>query len=125
MPTAKLKLRTPSEEAVAAANVTATARDVRGRVFTLRKPGMLRQYQLIKILGGETAQNEVYMRMILPIIWVEAIDGEAIPAPRTESELDVLIARIEEDGLVAIATALGELSGNTELPPTRQDLKNE
>ena len=106
----KVTLRKPSEDVVAEASLETTARDRRGRVFTLRKPNVLAQYRLVRTLGGEASKNEVYMNMIMPILWVAAIDGEEIPPFRTEMELEALILRIEEDGLVAIASALGGMS---------------
>lgn len=102
----KATLRRPSDEIVEAALAPTTATDARGRKFVLRKPPMSMQYRLVELIGGDAAKNEVYMGMILPILWIAQIDDDTIFPPRTKSELEALIDRVDDDGMLAIAQAL-------------------
>lgn len=116
-------LRRPSEEIVEAALAPTTVRDARNRVFTLRKPPMSLQYRLVELIGGDAAKNEVYMGMILPILWVARIDETDIFPPRTKAELEALIDIVDDDGMVAIAGALTGMASPPDLQ--EQALKNE
>lgn len=109
---AKLKVGPkPSEEIVAAANAITHVIDARGRKIGLRKPTLLSQYKLVEFLG-DTAKNEAFMSMLMPIVMVAELDGEVIHPPRSRLELDALITRIDDDGLTAIASYLaGEGEG--------------
>lgn len=97
------KPETPTEQVMAQATAQVTTTDARGRVLTLAKPGVLAQFRLIEMLGPETAKNQVYVAMVLPLMYLSAVDGEAIPKPSTKRELEALIQRLDEDGITAIA----------------------
>lgn len=81
------------------------APDPRGRVFGIRKPGVLAQFRLVEIME-DTAKNEVYMNMLTPIVFCTSIDGEPIPFPNSKREVEALIQRIDEDGMVHLAAGL-------------------
>lgn len=102
---AKLNLKRPSEEVVEQANKVTYVTDARGRRIGLKKPGILAQYRLVEMLG-DSARNEAFMGMILPVTFVVQIDDDEVPFPRTRRELDALIQRIDEDGLLAIQQGL-------------------
>lgn len=94
--------RTPTEQLVAAAQSTVEVKDSTGRTITLKKPPVLAQYQIIKALGGEVSQNQVYVGMVLPLLYVAAIDGVAVNPLRTDLQVDALIQRLEEEGIAAV-----------------------
>lgn len=96
----KVTLR-PSEEIIQAANEVDTI-VVGAMTIGLKKPGILAQYRIVEVVG-DSAKNQVYMGMINPILWVNEIDGEYQPMPGTKRELEALIQRLGEDGVVAIA----------------------
>lgn len=121
----KVVLRRASEEAVEDSFKVISTVDSRGRKIVLRKPSILAQYRLVDLVGGDTAKNEVYMGMILPIIWVAQIEGDSITLPRTRLELDALIERIDEDGLTAIARRLTEMAESVGETADTAALKNE
>ena len=60
------------------------------------------------MVGGDTAQNQVYMAMALPLFWVTAIDGENVHPPQSKRELEALIQRVEEEGISAIVEGITE-----------------
>ena len=101
---------TPAAQAIAKAQATAEVIDERGRIITLKKPGVLAQFRLIEALG-DTAKNEVYMGMVLPLIFVAAIDGDAVVPPTRKSEVEALIQRLDEDGITAVQEGVREHYG--------------
>lgn len=99
-------LETPSAAVVKNANTEHTVVDSRGRSITLKKPGVLAQFKIVEILGGETASNTVFMGMVFPTLYVSAIDGDPISRPTKRAELDALIQRLDEEGVAAIMTGV-------------------
>jgi len=97
----------PAAQAIAKAQASAEVIDARGRIITLKKPGVLAQFRLIEALG-DTAQNQVYMAMVLPLIFVADIDGEPVILPTRKSEVEALILRLDEDGIEAVQQGVVE-----------------
>jgi hypothetical protein len=93
---------TPSAQLVRAAQQEATVTDARGRAITLRKPGVLAQYRLVEAIG-DSAANQVYMGMVLPLIFVTAIDGLPVSMPSNKAQIEALISRLDEDGIAAVS----------------------
>jgi len=95
----------PSAEALAKAAETHEVTDSRGRVFKLRRPTVVQQYQLVDMLGA-SAKNEVYMGMVLPLTFIIAIDGENEVPFQTRNELTALLMRLGEDGVNAVVAGV-------------------
>ncbi|MGH6957530.1 MAG: hypothetical protein ACREEW_12775 [Caulobacteraceae bacterium] len=93
---------TGAAETAAAMPETRVVEDGRGRAIELRKPSVLAQFRLVKILDPETAKNEKYVQMIFPLLFVVRIDGEPVGFPQSEREVEALIARLDHDGLAAV-----------------------
>lgn len=91
----------PSDTLIQAAQAEVSVTDRRGRVIRLRKPGVLAQYRLIDVLG-ESAKNEVYMGMVLPLIFVTAIHDELIAMPSSKAQVEALISQLDEEGIAAV-----------------------
>lgn len=68
----------------------------------LKKPSVWAQLEFIKMIGSEASQNQVYMAMVMPALWVAEINGEYQPPPATQRELRAIIERIGEDGIKTI-----------------------
>lgn len=81
--------------------------DETGRTITLRKPGVLAQFRLVEAMGA-SASNQVYMGMILPLLFVAAIDGDAVAEPGTKGEVEALIKRLDEAGVQAVMIGVQE-----------------
>lgn len=113
----------PSEEVIQQATATATINDTRGRTFTLKKPGVLAQYRLIEMLG-ESASNQTFMGMMLPLMFVEAIDGEPVHRITKRSELDALIQQLDEDGIEAVMKGVTTKFGTPDPEADKAKLKN-
>lgn len=113
----------PSAEVVAKATAETSVTDARGRVITLKKPGVLAQYRLVELMG-DSAKNEVYMGMVLPLIFVTAIDGDAVTQPRGKREVEALIERLDEDGISAVSVAVQKHFGPSDPEADKDALKN-
>lgn len=114
--------KTPSAQAVAKAAVEASVTDARGRVIVLKKPGILAQYRLIEALG-DSAKNEVYMGMVLPLIFVASIDGDQVFMPNTKREVEALISLLDEDGVSAVVNGVQEHFGQSDPERDKAALK--
>jgi len=96
----KITVKTVSDEIITAANAVETI-TVGQMTIGLKKPGILSQYRIVEVVG-ESAKNQVYMGMIMPLLWVVEIDGHSEPLPSTKRELEALIQRLGEDSINAI-----------------------
>ena len=97
----------PSEQIVRSANEEFSVTDSLGRSIVLKKPGVLAQFDLIEALG-DLAKNDVYRMMCIPAIYVVSIDGAIAPPPTNKMQMRALIARLGEEGFVAIREAIKE-----------------
>jgi hypothetical protein len=110
---------TPSEQLIKQASAEVVVTDENGRAITLKKPGVLAQYRLIEILA-DSAKNEVYMGMVLPLIYVSAIDGDPVMQPASKRELEALIQRLDEEGINAVMQCVQDNFGRSN-PEADQD----
>jgi hypothetical protein len=113
----------PSEMAIAKATQEAIITDAKGRTIKLKRPGVLAQYRLIEVLG-ETAQNRVYMAMVLPLIFVTEIDGDVVFQPARKSEVEALIQRLDHEGIEAVMNGVKENFGESDPEGDKAALKN-
>ncbi len=113
----------PSTEAVAKAAATHVVTDERGRSITLKKPSILAQFRLVEVLG-DTAKNEVYTAMALPLIFVVEIDGDPVAQPSTKRELEALIQRLDDAGVEAVQAGVHEHFGSPNPEGDKAAIKN-
>lgn len=114
----------PSAELVAEAKKETVATDGRGRAIKLAKPNVLAQFRLVQLVGGQNAENSVYMRMVAPLTYVAAIDGVQVPSPTSMLELESLIGRLDEDGIAAVINKVNEVWGPSDTEADTAALKN-
>lgn len=120
----KVKINpTPSEELVKQAAAEVDITDAKGRVIRLKKPGVLAQFRLVEALG-DAAKNEVYVGMVIPLIYVDSIDGAIVPALAQKSHVEALIARLDEEGVAAVLDGVQKHFGKTSPEADRAALKN-
>ncbi|OGB23354.1 MAG: hypothetical protein A3I66_01430 [Burkholderiales bacterium RIFCSPLOWO2_02_FULL_57_36] len=72
-------------------------------ILGLKKPNVLQQYRVVEMVG-DSAKNQVYMAMIMPLFWIVQIHGEPQPMPSTKRELEALIQRLGDAGIEALMT---------------------
>lgn len=114
----------PTQQVIAKANAETIVTDATGRVIKIKKPGVLAQYRLVEIVGAEAAKNDVYMSMVLPLIYVSEIDDKPLPQPRSKAEVDALIQRLDEAGIEAVMKGVQEAFGNADPEADKAVLKN-
>jgi hypothetical protein len=92
---------------VQAKSADVQVKDAKGRVLTLRKPNVLAQYQLVRMLGADASSNQTYLSMVMPLLYLQAIDGEVVNFAN-QRELDAAIQKLDEEGLQALAQGIQE-----------------
>lgn len=113
---------TPSAQVVAQAKAEITINDEQGRSIVLRKPPILAQYRIVEAMG-DSAKNQVYMAMVMPIIFVSSIDGDGVELPTTKRQIEALIQRLDEHGISAITKAIEEHFGAQDPEAEKESLK--
>src|ERR1700733_1836894 len=91
---------TPTAQVIAKAAAEVTVKDLRGRILTLKKPGVLAQYRLIEALG-DVAKNETYVSMCIPLLYVAAIDGEPPTPLSSKLRVEAMIQHLGDEGIEA------------------------
>jgi hypothetical protein len=95
-----------SKSILRSANQTLRTSDLRGRSLAFRRPTALDTLRLFKAAGPVLAQNSPWLSMASLAFAVEEIDGVPVPAPVNELQIELLVDRLGEDGLSAIAKFL-------------------
>src|SRR4051794_22882590 len=98
--------RSPSQRIVADAAQEFEVTDAQGRVLQVRRPGPLDRLRLFKAVGPALASNERYVGYAMLAMCVSAIDGVPQPAPANEGQLEALVSRLGDAGMVAIAEGM-------------------
>ena len=91
---------------MAEARAPLTVVDAQGRRIEFRRPSALDRLRLFKALGPGLSGNEQYIGYAMLAFCVSAIDGVPIPAPATEAQLEMLMARLGTAGLVAVGEGM-------------------
>jgi hypothetical protein len=97
---------TPSKIIVQEAVRALTTVDTKGRRLSLRRLTALDTLRLFKAAGPVLAQNEPWLAMAGLAFSVMEIDGVPVPAPATEAQIEMLVDRLGDDGLAAIADVM-------------------
>lgn len=83
----------PTAQVLKKAQESHTIKDAHGTIV-LKKPGVLAQYRIIEVCG-DSAKNETYMNMVLPLIFIVEIDGDPVSQPANKLQLEALIQRLD------------------------------
>ena len=113
---------TPSAQVIAPTQAEYSVTDAQGRTIKLKKPAVLAQYRLVEALGA-SASNSAYMNMVLPLIYVVAIDEDVVYPAMKKSEVEALIQRLDEDGIQAVMEGVQEYFGKADPEADKQALK--
>jgi len=101
-------ISTPSGRIIAAAQAQKETTDVRGRKITYRRLGALDRARLFKAIGPANATNAPYMGMAMLAASVTSIDNLPTIFPSRDSEIEAAIAKLDDDGMDAVAVALSQ-----------------
>ncbi len=100
------ELQTPSQRIVVEAAQEFEATDALGRTLWIRRPGALDRLRLFKAVGPMLAGNDRYVGYAMLAMCVSSIDGVPQPAPASEGQLESLVQRLGDAGMVAIGQGL-------------------
>ena len=98
----------PSQRIVVEASREMMLTDADGRVLQVRRPGALDRLRLFKAVGPGLASNDRYVGYAMLAMCVSAIDGVPVPAPVNEGQLEGLVQRLGDAGMVAIGQGLAD-----------------
>lgn len=76
--------------------------------------GML-EYRLNHLQASETG--------VLPLIFVSSIDEEPVPMPTTKTQVEALIAQLDEAGIAAVMEGVQQHYGQTDEAKQRESIK--
>lgn len=96
----------PSQRVVMEASREFDVTDTLGRVLRVRRPGALDRLRLFKAVGPALASNERYVGYAMLAMCVSGIDGVPQPAPANEGQLEGLVQRLGDAGMIAIGQGL-------------------
>lgn len=101
----------PSEEIIRSANGTATVKDERGRLITVKKISSLKRLKLQELIGANAASIPSYVGTATAAVSVIKIDNEDVPWPATKLQFEALVDRLDEEGIAAATVGLADLMG--------------
>ena len=113
----------PSSQ-VAAASGLKHEKDSRGRLIGVVKPSVLDRYRVLKMLGGETAGNQHALGYAMLACAVREIDGQPVPMPNTERQIEALIDRLGDEGFEAVGQCLSTHFGMVGEEDREETLRN-
>ena len=96
----------PSRRIVLEAAQESDVIDAGGRTLRVRRPGALDRLRLFKAVGPALASNERYVGYAMLAMCVTNIDGVPQPSPVNEGQLEALVQRLGDTGMVAIGQEL-------------------
>lgn len=80
--------------------------DSLGRTLTIKEPGVLDESRLARLMGDSSTSIGYMLGYVTPAAMVIAIDGEPLPFPRTELQVDAAIQRLGREGIGAVMSYL-------------------
>lgn len=101
---------TPSERIVSEASREFEVTDALGRVLRVRRPGALDRLRLFKAVGPTLSANERYVGYAMLAMCVSSIDGVPQPTPANEGQLEALVQRLGDAGMIAVGQGLASAS---------------
>lgn len=114
--------QTPTAQLIAKAAQEVTVTDSKGRVISIRKPGILAQYRIIETMG-KSADIETYRGMVTPLIWISAIDSDPVAQPVNKLQLEALIQRVGDEGLEAVVQGIVKHFGEQDTEADKNAIK--
>lgn len=100
--------QTPTEEIIASSSKVFDIVDDKGRKLVLKKPTVLAEIEFPLILGAERASNTMFLSRVMPLLYLDTIDGEKISPFNTFTDVEFLIQKLEHEGMDALTLAVVE-----------------
>jgi hypothetical protein len=97
----------PAAEESAPATTSApdivSVKDSTGRTITLRTLSVIQEMRLLKVLGEF---NGSYYSFCSQVARVSAIDGDQIPVPNSERQIEAVAQQLGKEGVAALMSAV-------------------
>ena len=77
-------------------------------MLEVRRPGALDRLRLFKAVGPVLAQNDRYVGYGMLAMCVVSVDGVPVPQPANEGQLEALVQRLGDAGMVAVGRELAD-----------------
>ena len=97
---------TPTARIVAEARAPLSVVDAEGRRIEFRTPSALDRLRLFKALGPVLSANDRYVSYAMLAYCVSAIGDVPIPVPANETQVEGLVSRLGDAGLVAVGEGM-------------------
>jgi hypothetical protein len=98
--------------------VPRVAEDANGRKIVVRTLTALDTLRLFKIAGPALSDNEAWLSMASLAYAVSEIDGIPVPVAATEAQIEIMIERLGDLGLNAVAAVLADEGTTSDLKTT-------
>lgn len=107
---------TPGDVVLANALTTHKVQDVLGRKLSIRHINALDRLRLLKAAGPELSENDAWLNMAALTLAVVEMNGIPFPTPTSERQIEFAILALGDQGLQAVADALGQDNETSLLP---------
>jgi hypothetical protein len=116
-------VESPVQQLIAQSDEQHQVTDSKGRVITLKEPGVLQEYKFVELVGGEAAMNPVWMNMTMPLTYVTAIDDFRVFPPTSRLQVDALIERLGRHGIDAVTKGVLDKWGKKDAKQEVEEVK--
>lgn len=82
---------------------TTVVTDSKGRVLKIKEPDFLQESRINRLVGDSSTNVGYMCGYVLPAIHVVEIDGNPVPFPTNNLQLEALIGRLGREGRDAVA----------------------
>ena len=96
---------TPTQEVVATSDIKYEIVDEKGRKLKLKKPTVLAEIEFPLVLGSEKSSNTMFLSRVMPLLYLDCIDGEKVPVFNTFSDIEYWIQKLDHEGMEALTLA--------------------
>lgn len=105
--------QTPSEKIMSGESslLPKEVTDTDGKVYGLRLPDALSEFDIIAALGKESS-NLMLMSQVMPLIYIESINGEPFKKPNSFAEIRATIKMLGRNGMRAVTAAVVKFSAD-------------
>jgi hypothetical protein len=111
-------LTTAGNAILANANITLEVLDSLGRKLSVRRINALDRLRLLKAAGPELSDNDAWLNMAALAISVVEMNGIPFPTPTNERQVESSVSALGDQGLQAVADALGQEDNISSLLPS-------
>lgn len=117
---------TPAQKMMRESRTPQTVVDSRGRTIVYKRLSVLDTARLLRHVGSEAAQNQMYMNYVNLAAMVQSIDNEPGPPATSLMMIESRMDWLGDEGFEAVSNHLVKILGTEEVDAQkfREDVKN-